>query len=72
MLRISKRLFTYCCRSRTENEEPHTTQLNGNTHKAPPWPLPQYNNEIMFILPKQLSPGDQINVAGNMMNNPKT
>ncbi|CAK1598746.1 unnamed protein product [Parnassius mnemosyne] len=58
--------------SRVENEDVHTTQLNGNTQRAPPWPISQLSNEKMFILPKRLNAGDQINVAGNMMNDPKT
>ncbi|XP_068631035.1 uncharacterized protein [Battus philenor] len=57
---------------RIQNEDIHTTQLNGSSQRAPPWPQTQLSNEIMFILPKTLNVGDQITVAGNMMSDPKT
>ncbi|XP_013139081.1 PREDICTED: uncharacterized protein LOC106103767 isoform X1 [Papilio polytes] len=73
MLKACLECIAGCFRSRVENEEVDvSSRMNGNSQRAPPWPVTQLKNEIMFVLPKQLSAGDQITVAGNMINNPQT
>ncbi|KPJ19467.1 hypothetical protein RR48_11094 [Papilio machaon] len=58
--------------SRVDNEEVDVSRrMNGSSQRAPPWPVTQLKNEIMFVLPKQLSAGDEITVAGNMIDNPQ-
>jgi hypothetical protein len=58
-------------RVQAENDVTYNTQLNGDTQRAPPWPEPQQENEIMFVLPRKLNLGDKISITGILKNNPR-
>lgn len=58
--------FIPCCRQRQENGDAYGTQLSGSTQNAPLWPTAQYGNENMFVIPRRLNSGDQIDVSGIM------
>ncbi|XP_026321926.1 uncharacterized protein LOC113231681 [Hyposmocoma kahamanoa] len=56
-------------RERQENGDAYGTRLSGNTQNAPLWPNARYENENMFVIPRQLNSGDQIDVSGVMTHN---
>ncbi|CAG9795243.1 unnamed protein product [Diatraea saccharalis] len=55
-----------------DNELVYQPRLNGDSERAPPWPEPQYENEIMFVLPRKPSVGDRITIGGILKTNPNS
>ncbi|XP_028175703.1 uncharacterized protein LOC114363958 isoform X1 [Ostrinia furnacalis] len=57
--------------SREQANEEYGTQLNGDSQRAPPWPVPVNQNEIMFLLPRILQRNDRIKIAGTLTSDPR-